>query len=97
MRTSWRKPPRATARTKFSFSTSATNSAKARAAIFFSRAASILLTPPLSCGLLPGTLRARLLAEGRAREAILRLEDLAQGEFLLGNSVRGLVRARLIC
>jgi branched-subunit amino acid aminotransferase/4-amino-4-deoxychorismate lyase len=56
----------------------------------------ILLTPPLSCGLLPGTLRAALIAQGRARESILRLEDVARTEFFLGNSVRGLVRARLV-
>lgn len=56
----------------------------------------VLLTPALACGLLPGTLRARLLATGDAREAILRLDDLATSEFLLGNSVRGLVRAHLI-
>lgn len=53
-----------------------------------------LLTPPLSCGLLPGTLRASLIASGRAREAILRLADLPR-DFYLGNSVRGLIRARL--
>lgn len=56
----------------------------------------ILLTPPLSCGLLPGTLRAALIAQGRARKSILRLEDVSGREFFLGNSVRGLVRARLI-
>ncbi|MGJ0425121.1 aminotransferase class IV [Methylocystis sp.] len=56
----------------------------------------LLLTPPLSCGLLPGTLRAALIAQGRARESILRLEDISGSEFFLGNSVRGLVRARLI-
>ncbi|PWB91190.1 aminotransferase class IV [Methylocystis sp. MitZ-2018] len=56
----------------------------------------ILLTPPLSCGLLPGTLRAALLAQGRARESILQLEDISRSEFFLGNSVRGLVRARLV-
>jgi 4-amino-4-deoxychorismate lyase len=55
-----------------------------------------LLTPPLSCGLLPGTLRAALIAQGRARESILRLEDISRSEFFLGNSVRGLVRARLV-
>jgi branched-subunit amino acid aminotransferase/4-amino-4-deoxychorismate lyase len=55
----------------------------------------ILLTPPLSCGLLPGTLRAHLIASGRAQEAVLRLPD-APPEFRLGNSVRGLVRARLM-
>ena len=32
-----------------------------------------LLTPPLSAGLLPGTLRAELMAEGKAREAVLTL------------------------
>jgi 4-amino-4-deoxychorismate lyase len=56
-----------------------------------------LLTPPLSCGLLPGTLRAHLLASGRAREAALRLEDFyGEAEFYMGNSVRGLVRSTLI-
>ncbi|MGA9600072.1 MAG: aminotransferase class IV [Methylocystis sp.] len=54
-----------------------------------------LLTPPLASGLLPGTLRARLLAEGKAREDYLALEDLENSEFFMGNSVRGLVRARL--
>jgi branched-subunit amino acid aminotransferase/4-amino-4-deoxychorismate lyase len=55
----------------------------------------VLLTPPLASGLLPGVLRAHLLAQGRAREIILRLDDLADG-FLLGNSLRGLLRARRI-
>jgi para-aminobenzoate synthetase/4-amino-4-deoxychorismate lyase len=54
----------------------------------------LLLTPPLARGLLPGVLRARLLDEGRAREADLTEADLAGG-FLIGNAVRGLVRARL--
>jgi branched-subunit amino acid aminotransferase/4-amino-4-deoxychorismate lyase len=54
-----------------------------------------LLTPPLSSGLLPGTLRASLLAQGRATEAVLRVADLPE-TFWLGNSVRGLVRARRI-
>ncbi len=53
-----------------------------------------LLTPALSSGLLPGTLRADLLAEGRADEAVLTLEDLRSADAIwLGNSVRGLVRA----
>ena len=53
-----------------------------------------LLTPPLSTGLLPGVLRADLLADGRAVEAALTRADLADG-FLLGNALRGLFRARL--
>lgn len=53
-----------------------------------------LLTPPLTRGLLPGILRAELIDEGRASEADLRADDLPQ-EFLVGNSARGLLRARL--
>jgi para-aminobenzoate synthetase/4-amino-4-deoxychorismate lyase len=53
-----------------------------------------LLTPPLSSGLLDGTLRHELLATGRAQEAVLTLDDLARAEHVfLGNSVRGLLRA----
>ncbi|MCP8882933.1 aminodeoxychorismate synthase component I [Devosia sp. XJ19-1] len=56
-----------------------------------------LLTPPLSSGLLPGTLRAELIATGKADEQVLTLADLAGAEAIwLGNSVRGLVRAQWI-
>jgi para-aminobenzoate synthetase/4-amino-4-deoxychorismate lyase len=49
-----------------------------------------LLTPPLACGLLPGTMRARLLHEGRIREAVVRVDDLSRCTRLwLINSVRG--------
>ncbi len=54
----------------------------------------VLLTPPLAHGLLPGVLRAELLADGRAKEASLTAADLADG-FYLGNSLRGLLPARL--
>ncbi|MBA3895706.1 MAG: aminodeoxychorismate synthase component I [Sphingomonadaceae bacterium] len=54
-----------------------------------------LLTPPLSLGLLPGILRAELIAEGCASEADLTVADLAHG-FLIGNAVRGLLPARLL-
>lgn len=53
-----------------------------------------LLTPKLARGLLPGVLRRRLLEEGRARETDLRAQDLSEG-FLIGNSLRGLMRAVL--
>jgi 4-amino-4-deoxychorismate lyase len=53
-----------------------------------------LLTPPLSCGLLPGVFRADLLRRGKAREKILKLDNL-RGNFWLGNALRGLLRARL--
>ena len=55
----------------------------------------MLLTPPAALGLLPGVLRQSLLAEGRAVEAELRLEDLAGG-FLIGNALRGLISAELL-
>ncbi|MDO7841658.1 aminodeoxychorismate synthase component I [Sphingomonas immobilis] len=51
-----------------------------------------LVTPPLSRGLLPGVLRAALIAEGRAVEGDLRPEDLDEG-FFLGNALRGLFPA----
>jgi para-aminobenzoate synthetase / 4-amino-4-deoxychorismate lyase len=54
----------------------------------------VLLTPPLSRGLLPGILRAELIEQGRAVEADLRPDDLGAG-FCIGNSARGLLRARL--
>jgi 4-amino-4-deoxychorismate lyase/para-aminobenzoate synthetase/4-amino-4-deoxychorismate lyase len=66
----------------------------ARANVFLAREG-VLLTPPLSSGLLPGTLRAHLLREGRAREATLWLADFEGAEFYMGNSVRGLVRGVL--
>jgi para-aminobenzoate synthetase / 4-amino-4-deoxychorismate lyase len=53
-----------------------------------------LLTPPLALGLLPGVLRAELIDKGRAVESHLRLGDL-EGGFFIGNSLRGLVPARL--
>ena len=50
-----------------------------------------LLTPPVTCGLLPGTLRATLLQNGKATEQLLTLENLHKAEqVFMGNSVRGL-------
>ncbi|MFU0505426.1 aminotransferase class IV family protein [Pseudaminobacter sp. NGMCC 1.201702] len=55
-----------------------------------------LLTPPLGCGLLAGVLRAELLDEGKAVEAVLTPSDLRQARALfVGNSLRGLITARL--
>ncbi len=48
-----------------------------------------LVTPPLSCGLLPGVMRRELLRQGVIREATLHRDDLAAGaSFWLINSVR---------
>ena len=47
------------------------------------------LTPPLDCGLLPGTFRAHLLAQGEIEEEVLPLESIAKAdEIFLINSVR---------
>lgn len=55
-----------------------------------------LLTPPLECGLLRGVLRNEMLDEGAAREAVLTLADLrAARAIFVGNSLRGLISARL--
>ncbi len=54
-----------------------------------------LVTPPATLGLLPGVLRHSLIAQDLAREQELTLDDLADG-FLVGNALRGLMRARLL-
>lgn len=55
------------------------------------------VTPPVECGLLPGTLRAELLESGHIIEERVLLEDLAQAdEIWLVNSVRGWIPATLV-
>jgi 4-amino-4-deoxychorismate lyase len=55
-----------------------------------------LCTPPLSCGLLPGVLRAEMLALGVVQEAVLIARELNRARLWVGNSVRGLIRARFV-
>jgi para-aminobenzoate synthetase/4-amino-4-deoxychorismate lyase len=56
-----------------------------------------LYTPPLSCGLLDGVMRRKLLEEGRAEEGVLSLEDLANAEALyVSNALRGLMPAVVV-
>ncbi|MBE9556570.1 MAG: aminodeoxychorismate synthase component I [Proteobacteria bacterium] len=57
-----------------------------------------LLTPPLSCGLLDGTLRRELLETGgQVEERVLYPRDLEEADAVwLGNSVRGLRPARAV-
>lgn len=54
------------------------------------------LTPRLSCGLLPGVLREMMVQSNSASPAILRLEDLENAEIFMGNSLRGLLPAKLL-
>ena len=55
-----------------------------------------LVTPPLAAGLLPGTLRQELLETTGLAERILRPRDVSAADrIFMGNSVRGLMAARL--
>jgi para-aminobenzoate synthetase/4-amino-4-deoxychorismate lyase len=64
--------------------------------VFVQHDESTLLTPRILDGALPGILRAELVATGRAREARITRNDLASASAIfVGNSARGLLRARL--
>jgi 4-amino-4-deoxychorismate lyase len=54
-----------------------------------------LVTPPLSSGCLAGVLRTSLLCQKKARVAKITADDLANHTFYVGNSLRGLIRAKL--
>ncbi|AHD00181.1 4-amino-4-deoxychorismate lyase [Leisingera methylohalidivorans DSM 14336] len=65
--------------------------------LFVTRADGQVVTPPLTCGLLPGILRQVMLERGECREAVLGLQDLQAARAIrMGNSLRGLIPARLI-
>ena len=54
-------------------------------------------TPPIECGLLPGTFRAQLLDDKMIAEMVLTLEDLQNAQQLwFVNSVRGWVKVHLL-
>ncbi len=56
-----------------------------------------LLTPGLSCGLLPGVLRQALIESGQAVEARLTMADIKTADAIfVGNSLRGLMPADFI-
>jgi len=55
-----------------------------------------LCTPPVDCGLLPGTHRRRLLEEGRIRERRIRIEEIARRRVFLVNSVQGRREAHVV-
>lgn len=59
--------------------------------VFFDRGQG-MRTPPLSCGLLPGVLRAEI---GCAEE-VLMADDLAGVRLWVGNALRGLIPARFL-
>jgi len=56
-----------------------------------------LCTPPVSCGLLPGTLRAHLIERGELAERRITVADLPQcPRIFLFNSVRGMYPVRVV-
>jgi para-aminobenzoate synthetase/4-amino-4-deoxychorismate lyase len=56
-----------------------------------------MYTPPVSCGLLPGTFRSSYLSSGKSLERILTSDDVMDADALyVANSVRGLVRVELV-
>ena len=53
-----------------------------------------LCTPPVESGLLAGTFRNQLLAEGKIKERVITIDELKNaGEFFLINSVRKWMKA----
>ncbi len=64
--------------------------------VFVDMGDGILITPPSNAGLLPGTLRAELIFLGLAIQAVVTITMLEKARRVyLGNSVRGLLPARL--
>lgn len=56
----------------------------------------MLYTPHLTCGLLPGVMRAKLLKENKVQETFLTLKDLKESEeILVSNALIGLAPAIL--
>jgi para-aminobenzoate synthetase/4-amino-4-deoxychorismate lyase len=56
-----------------------------------------LFTPPVNCGLLAGTFRDHLLAEGKIKERVITVEELKHAdELFLINSVRKWMKAELV-
>ncbi|MDC7744889.1 aminotransferase class IV family protein [Rhizobium binxianense] len=64
--------------------------------IFLDDGTGMLRTPPISCGLLAGVLRTELICARKARVGRLTLADLDAGALYVGNSLRGLIRAKLL-
>lgn len=64
--------------------------------IFLDDGSGMLRTPPISCGLLAGVLRTELICQRKARVGRITRDHLKTGKLYVGNSLRGLIPARLI-
>ncbi|MDE2799514.1 MAG: aminodeoxychorismate synthase component I [Gemmatimonadota bacterium] len=57
----------------------------------------LYVTPPISCGLLGGTFRAKLMSRGKLTKRVLKVNDLKRAEALyMINSVRKWTRLKLV-
>jgi para-aminobenzoate synthetase/4-amino-4-deoxychorismate lyase len=57
----------------------------------------LYVTPPISCGLLGGTFRAKLMSRGKLTERVLKVNDLKRAEaFYMINSVQKWTRLKLV-
>lgn len=63
--------------------------------LFLDDGSGVLKTPPIACGLLAGVLRTQMICQRKARVQRVTLGDLQNGTLYVGNSLRGLIRARL--
>ena len=66
-----------------------------RTSIFLKRG-DTYLTPPLYLARMPGILRKAMIESGEAREEVLTCDDLRNGDLYVGNSLRGLLAARIV-
>jgi 4-amino-4-deoxychorismate lyase len=64
--------------------------------VFLDDGSGVLRTPPISCGLLAGVLRTELICQRKARVGRIAVSDLVHGRIYVGNSLRGLIPAKLI-
>ncbi|MFS2153574.1 aminotransferase class IV family protein [Rhizobium sp. Rhizsp42] len=66
------------------------------ASIFLDDGSGLLRTPPISCGLLAGVLRTELICQRKARVGRITRDDLKTGKLYVGNSLRGLIPAKVV-
>ncbi len=64
--------------------------------IFLDDGSGMLRTPPISCGLLAGVLRTELICQRKARVGRVTRDDLQMGKLYVGNSLRGLIPAKIV-
>ncbi|MBB3964778.1 aminotransferase class IV [Rhizobium metallidurans] len=64
--------------------------------IFLDDGSGLLRTPPISCGLLAGVLRTELICQRKARVGRITRDDLKTGKLYVGNSLRGLIPAKIV-